>query len=79
MRIYTEPEGWTSWVFDRKAVHADVTVLRAWADKQITESDAAFRLAQNNGWPRRPSNAQFVKIAEELGYFRWQNPYDEDE
>ena len=78
MRIYTDGEGWSSWDFDRKAVHADVTVLRAWAEKQITASDAAFRLAQNNGWPRRPSNAQFIEIAWKLGFYQWINQYEED-
>lgn len=77
MRIYTDGEGWSSWDFDRKAVHADVTVLRAWAEKQITTSDAAFRMSQNNGWPMRPTNEQFKEIAAALGYFQWMSPYEE--
>lgn len=77
MRIYTDREGWTEWKFQPKAVNEDVSVLRAWAERQIRHTDAAFHLARHNGWKLQPTTEQFKKIAEGLGYYQWTSPYDE--
>ena len=79
MRIYTESEGWTGWDFDPKAVNADITVLKAWVNGNITTPEAAFRLMRNNGWPNRPTSEQFRLIAKELGYWHWSIRQEEEE
>lgn len=78
MRIYTEREGWTEWKFDKRSVNDDVSVFRAWMQKEISTQSAAFWLAENNGWEIRPTNEQFIRMAEQFGYSQWRDPFEDD-
>ena len=65
-----------TWNHSYDIANKDCTVLKKWERGQISTEFARRELGRNNGCPS-PTEAEFLKLANALGYFR--ERYSENE